>query len=52
MLKAYILLESEVPDLITGDFDSADMDNVEYFKVFFKNILSKWFILIFYFLKL
>jgi len=25
-------IEKEVPDLITGDFDSADKENIEYFK--------------------
>lgn len=26
-------LGNEVPDLITGDFDSADKENIDYFKV-------------------
>jgi len=25
-------IDNEIPDLITGDFDSVDMDNVTYFK--------------------
>ena len=33
MCNNALLLEHEIPDLITGDFDSANMDNVQYFKV-------------------